>query len=34
MLVAARPTRLLNTRHIVPASDAALERKPGDRWIV
>jgi hypothetical protein len=34
MLVAARRTGLLNTRHIVPAREAPLDRQNGGPWIV
>ena len=34
MLVAVRPTRLLNSRHIVPAREAPLDRQNGGPWIV
>ena len=34
MLVAARRTRLLNSRHIVPAPEAPRHREKGGPWIV
>jgi hypothetical protein len=34
MLIAARPTGLLNSRHIVPAPEAPRDRENGGPWIV